>query len=96
MLHYSKLIESHINVPRSSRVADILQNRFSYKCRKFHRKILVLESLFNKVNYKNTRTTTPIVAASVYRRLKQITLGVHPAPILPFGLKFALRMFVDI
>ena len=56
----------------------------------------MLESLFNKVNYKNTRTATPIVVASVYRRLKQITLGVHAAPILPFSLKFALRMLVDI
>ena len=56
----------------------------------------MLESLFNKVNYKNTRTTTPIVAASVYRRLKQITVGVQPAPILPLSLKFALRMLVDI
>ena len=56
----------------------------------------MLESLFNKVNYKNTRTTTPIVAASVYRRLKQITVGVQPAPILPLSLKFALRILVDI
>ena len=29
--------------------ADILQERFSYKFRNFHRKIPVLESLFNKV-----------------------------------------------
>ena len=29
--------------------ADVLQNRCSYKFRKFHRKALVFESLFNKV-----------------------------------------------
>ena len=29
--------------------ADVLQNRCSWKFRKFHRKVVVLESLFNKV-----------------------------------------------
>ena len=47
--HYSHVKETSLISSLEQSFTDVLQNRFSYWFRKFHRKTTVLVSLFNKV-----------------------------------------------
>ena len=50
-MQYSNLIFQMTNLIQTQSIAVVLQNRCSYKFRKFNKKIPVLESLFNKESF---------------------------------------------
>ena len=65
------------NVLWKQSFTNVLENRCSYKFRKFHKKAPMLVSLFNKVFKNIFFYTTPPAAASVVFAAKQLNIQCY-------------------